>query len=73
MRYGHPKLALALAALALIVIGGAVGTYLLTRGPQRKSPPVLNEPTEARRVRELRPGPQPGFPVPKLKPEKHDN
>jgi len=70
----RPPLHHVLIAAAVLVVAVVVGTvgYLFTRDTSPKSPRVVNEQTDARRVRVLRPGPQPGFPAPKLEREKHE-
>jgi hypothetical protein len=60
-----------MAALALVAAGGAIAGYFFTRPTKPQSPRVLNNPTDARRIREIRPGAQPGFPVPTLTREEH--
>jgi hypothetical protein len=59
------------AVVALAAIGIGVGAAVGGGGNDRKSPKVLNKPTDARRPRVLRPGPQPGFGRPELEREKH--
>ena len=44
-----------------IGIGVGIGIAAATEEDEPKSPQVLNRPTDARRVRPLRPGPEPGF------------
>jgi hypothetical protein len=72
MRYGRRQLAMIAAVAALVLVGAGIGVYAyLTRDIGPKSPPVLNRPTDASRVRTLRPGAQPGFPLAHLDREKH--
>jgi hypothetical protein len=62
-----------LALLVVLLIAAGIGLGIArSGGNERTSPRVLNQPTDARRVRPLRPGPAPGFGHPKLKYEKHD-
>lgn len=73
MRYRPSRknwFALALLVL-LIAIGAALAIYYGTRTTERKSPQLLQQPTRARQVRRLHPGPEPGFPAPRIHREKH--
>jgi hypothetical protein len=62
--------ALALLVL-LIAIGAALAIYYGTRTTERKAPQLLQQPTRARQVRQLHPGPEAGIPPPRIHPEKH--
>jgi hypothetical protein len=57
-------------AVVLFAAGGATVYFLATAKPN--SPTVLNQPTEAREIREIVPGPQPGFPTPSVEIEEHE-
>jgi len=59
-------------AVALVLAGAGVGIYYAVRTPPRHHAKLLNQPTEQRRIHDLKPGPQPGFPVTKPKVEKHE-
>ncbi len=58
--------------LLLALAGGGVGVYFAVRTPPRHHAKLLNQPTEQRRIRTLKPGAQPGFPITKPKVEKHE-
>jgi hypothetical protein len=57
--------------IVLVAVAVALGIYLSTRVNERTSPPILNKPTDARRVRTLHRGPEPGIPKPPLRREQH--
>jgi hypothetical protein len=57
--------------LVLVMVGAGLAIYYGTRNTKPKSPQVLQQPTQARRVRPLKPGPEPGIPAPRIRPEKH--
>lgn len=57
--------------VVVIAVAVGLGIYLSSRGNERTSPPILNKETDARRVRTLHPGPEPGIPKPPLQREQH--